>query len=86
MLKLSKKEQEYLKGYAQALQDVMRAVTGEDTCGKGYGPIDFGRDEIHSAFNLKNGGRLHPLSDFKDIDEIKKCMVIEAADWVEHRF
>lgn len=83
MDKLSKKEQEYLKGYAQALQDIMRRMTGDNTCAKIYDPIDFSEDEIHSyAFDMKDGGRHHPLSDYKDIDEIKECMAKEAEEWL----
>ena len=83
MEKLSKKEQEYLKGYAQALQDIMWRMTGENGCAKRYDPIDFSEDKIHSyAFDMKDGGRHHPLSDYKDIDDIKECMAKEAEEWL----
>lgn len=83
MEKLSKKEQEYLKGYAQALQDIMLSMTGENTCAKSYDPIDFSEDKIHSyAFDLKDGGRHHPLNDYKDIDDIKEYMLKETEEWL----
>lgn len=76
MEKLSKREQEYLKGYAQALQDFMFKMTGENTCGKSYDPISFSNGIIHSyAFNMKDGGRHHPLKDYKDIEEIKSLLL-----------
>ena len=55
MEKLSKKEKDYLKGYAQALQDLMFKMTGENTCAKSYDPIDFSDGKIHSyAFDMKD--------------------------------
>lgn len=83
MDKLTKNEQQYLKGYAQALQDIMRLMTGENTCSKSYDPIDFSDGVIHSyAFDFKDGGRHHPLSDYKDIEDIKECMSKEAEEWL----
>jgi len=83
--KLSKKEQEYLKGYAQALQDIMWRMTGENTCAKSYDPVGFSDDKIHSyAFDMKDGGRHHPLIDYKDIEDIKECMAQEAEEWLRN--
>jgi len=67
MEKLRKTDKDYLKGYARALQDMMFKLTGDNTCGKSYDPIDFCDEKIHSyAFDLKDGGRHHPLKDYKD--------------------
>ena len=83
MDKLTKNEQQYLKGYAQALQDIMRRMTGDNTCAKSYDPIDFSEGKIHSyAFDMKDGGRHHPLSDYKDLEDIKECMAKEAEEWL----
>lgn len=83
MEKLSKKEQDYLRGYAQALQDLMWRMTGANSCSKSYDPIDFSDGIIHSyAFDFKDGGRRHPLKDYKDINEIKECMCKEAEAWI----
>ena len=84
MDKLSKNEQEYLKGYAQALQDIMLRMTGDNGCAKSYDPIDFSDGKIHSyAFDMKDGGRHHPLGDYKDIEDIKECMAKEAEEWLQ---
>ena len=83
-MKLNKKEGQYLKGYAQALQDVMFKLTGENTCGKSYDPIEFDETYIHSyAFDLKDGGRHHPLSDYNSIEEITNIMLIESVKFIK---
>lgn len=82
MEKLTGKEKEYLKGYAEALQSMMFKITGENTCGKRYDPIDFSDGVIHSyAFDMKDGGRHHPLKDYKNVDDICECMLNEAVNW-----
>lgn len=83
MNKITACERNYLKGYAQALQDLMLEVTDDNTCSKSYDPIDFTDGVIHSyAFNLKDGGRHHPMSDYESIDEVAEYMLREAADWL----
>lgn len=83
MERLNTKEQEYLKGYAQALQDIMYQMTGDNGCAKSYDPIAFAEEEILSyAFDFKDGTRHHPLSDYKDIDEIKEYMLKECEEWL----
>jgi hypothetical protein len=85
MERLTKSEQNYLRGYANALQDLMFKLTGDNTCSKSYDPIDFGDDAIHSyAFNFKNGGRRHPLKDFENIEEVKLLMLEEAHSWIDN--
>lgn len=84
MEKLTKKEKTELRSYAEALQDLMREVTGENACAKRSDPMEFGSDYIHSyAFNLKDGTRIHPLKDYESISEIKKIMLKEATDWIK---
>jgi hypothetical protein len=81
-MKVSGKDKQYLKGYARALQDIMTELTGDNTCGKHYDPIDFSDDKILSyAFDLKDGGRHHPLSDYDSVDEVCALMLKEI---VEH--
>lgn len=82
-MKITSEEKEFIKGYATALQDLMLKLTGSNGNSKDYDPCDFYDDEIlHSyAFELKDGGRRHPLSDYKDIDEIKALMLYEAEEW-----
>ena len=77
MERLTKNEQNYLRGYANALQNLMFELTGDNTCSKSYDPIDFGADAIHSyALNFKNGGRRHPLEDFENMEA--KIMALNA--------
>ena len=83
MKELTEKEKWYLKGYADALQDLMFELTGDNTCSKSYDPIDFGDDAIHSyAFDFKNGGRRHELSEFANIGEIETLMLNQACEWI----
>ena len=83
-MELNKKEEQYLKGYAQALQDIMLKLTGENTCGKSYDPIEFDNTYIHSyAFDLKDGGRHHPLSDYNSIEEITDIMLNESVKFIK---
>lgn len=85
MERLTKNEQNYLRGYANALQDLMFKLTGDNTCSKSYDPIDFGDDAIHSyAFNFKIGGRRHPLEDFENMDDVKRLMLAEAYSWIDN--
>lgn len=84
MERLTKSEQNYLRGYADALQNLMFELTGDNTCSKSYDPIDFGDDAIHSyAFNFKNGCRRHPLKDFENMDEVRRLMLAEAYLWID---
>ena len=83
IMKITTEEKEFIKGYATALQDIMYKLTGSNCNSKSYDPCEFYDDEkLHSyAFDLKDGGRHHPLSDYKDIDEIKDLMLKEAVEW-----
>lgn len=83
MKELTEKEKWYLKGYACALQQAMYELTGDNTCSKSYDPISFGDGYIASyAFDLKNGGRRHELSDFVDSGEIETLMLNQACEWI----
>jgi len=84
MKKINKKHQYYLKGYAQALQDILKALTGDNTCNKSYDPITIDKDKIYSyAFRLKKGGRTHELKDFNDVEDIKVLMCQQIANDIE---
>ena len=80
MEKLSNQQKDFLSGYTNALQDLMFELTGENHCAKIYDPISFSDGFFHSyAFDMKDGGRHHPLSDYKDVDEIKDIMLKEVS-------
>lgn len=75
--------EEYIKGYAQALQDLLRLLTGENNISKSYDPvsIDNARGIIKSyAFDLKTGGRTHPYNDFESISDLLSTMAKEVAN------
>lgn len=73
----------FVEGYAYALQDIMFHLTGDNSCGKQYDPM-LVRDMMYSyAFDMKDGGRHHPISDYKDIGEITETLLTEALDWIK---
>ncbi len=83
MKELTEKEKWYLKGYADALQWAMYELTGDNTCSKSYDPISFGDGYIASyAFDLKNCGRRHELSEFANCGEIEALMLNQACEWI----
>lgn len=86
MEKMSPAQASFLTGYANALQDVLLAVTGANSCGKAYDPMTINLLEgvIYSyAFNLRRGGRAHPLIDFESTEEIRKLMLSEVVEQLE---
>jgi len=84
-MKLGEKQIAYIKGYAMAIQDVMVVLTGENSCAKSYDPLQVDDVYLHSyAFNLKDGGRHHPLSDYKSIQEITDLMLDEGINWINN--
>jgi hypothetical protein len=81
MRTLTDSEARYIEGYAAALQDTLRNLTGESGCAKSYDPMTVnGSGEImHSyAFNMKDGGRHHNVADYANIEEIKRVLLTEA--------
>lgn len=84
-MKLGENRIAYLKGYAKAIQDTMLMLTGENSCAKSYDPVQVDDTYIHSyAFNLKDGGRHHPISDYNSLEEITDLMLNEGVDWVTY--
>lgn len=73
----------YLEGYAKALSDVMWGMTGDSPCNKSYDPMLVQDGYMYSyTFDMKDGGRRHKLSDYKDFGEIKETLLYEALDWI----
>lgn len=55
MTEISKSDKKYIEGYANALQDIMFKLTGDNTNGKSYDPVSFEEGYLWSyAFDLKN--------------------------------
>jgi len=86
---LSPDDSRYLEGYAAALQDLMYALTGENCCNKSYDPMTVSDDgeTLHSnAFDMRDGGRHHPVTDYADLAEIKKTLLRESEVWIREDF
>jgi len=80
---LNEYDRGYLTGYAEALQKIMLVLTGSNTCDKSYDPCIIDNTYIHSyAFNLKDGGRHHPISDYESVEEIATYMATEAKEFI----
>jgi hypothetical protein len=84
-MKLGEKRIAYLKGYAMAIQDIMYQITGENSCAKSYDPLQVDDTYLHSyAFNLKDGGRHHPISDYNSLEEITDLMLKEGTERINY--
>lgn len=80
MTKLNSDQQRFIEGYAAALQDLEYKLTGDNGCSKAYDPMKCETETMHSyAFDMKDGGRHHPVKDYKDIEEIKSVLLQETA-------
>jgi hypothetical protein len=67
-----------IEGYAEALQAIEYALTGENGCGKSYDPMTIEGDTMHSyAFDMLDGGRHHPIEDYEDVQHIKSVLLAE---------
>lgn len=74
----------WIEGYAAALADVMSKVSGDSPCSKSYDPLKVEGEVLFSyAFDLKDGTRRHPVSDYGTIREICELMVKESMDWIK---
>ena len=74
----------FVEGYAKALAAMMGSLTGDSPCGKSYDPLMVGEGELHSyAFDMKDGGRHHPLEDYDTVGDIMEILLKEALDWVK---
>lgn len=74
------REAGFIEGYAAALQGVLKHLTGDDWCGKSYDPmtVDLRLGVLHSyAFDMKDGGRHHPIGDYADFIEICQTLLDE---------
>lgn len=59
----------HIEGYAKALTDLLWEVTGDTPAMKTYDPMTIRDGVMHSyAFNLKDGGRHHPLQDYESAE------------------
>ena len=84
MEKPTTEEIAYLKGYAEALQDILFELTGSNDNAKSYDPLDFRENYFLSyAYTLKSGARRHYLEEFVSKEEIKKLMLEEVSTLIK---
>lgn len=77
-MKLTERQKGHIEGYAQALTDLEFKLTGHNGCGKHYDPMTIvGENMMSYAFDMKEGGRKHPLTNYSDIDDVLKTMLEE---------
>ena len=76
-MKVSERQAGHLEGYAKALNDLLIDITGDSFSAKSYDPmtVDIKQGVMMSyAFDLKDGGRRHPLHEYESVDEITHMM------------
>jgi len=79
----------YIEGYAAACVDILGKLTGEKMSHKIYDPLTVNlADQIMRsyAFNMKDGGRSHPLSDYEDIEEVCDTLLQETFDVITQEY
>jgi len=83
-LRLTYDEERMIEGYALALDHVIFKLTGESPSAKSYDPMRIEGNVMHSyAFNMKDGGRHHPVEDYQSVGEILDCLLSETIDYVK---
>jgi len=86
MKALTTSEKSLIEGYAAALQDIMKEITGANDCAKSYDPLTVSDDGkiMHSyAFDMKDGGRHHMVTQYKTVEDIKKTLLNEAVKEIQ---
>lgn len=74
----------FIEGYAMALAKMMGELTCEPLYGKSYDPMTIEGNTAHSyIFDMKDGGRHHDLTLYKDVGEILDILLKETIVWVE---
>jgi hypothetical protein len=76
----------WVEGYAAACADLMQALTGDNPCSKLYDPLSVDPEggKMHSyAFDMSDGGRHHPISDYEDISDICYALSAETVGWIK---
>lgn len=82
--KLTPRERGHIEGYAAAMDDLYNALTGDSFSGKSYDPMTIEGGMMHSyAFDLKDGGRHHPLSDYESVEEICGMMLFQTTEAIK---
>lgn len=75
----------FMEGAAYMAAMLMTKLSGDSPSGKSYDPLTVDVDSgimLSYAFDLKNGGRQHPLGDYEVVSEVVDCIFNEAVDWI----
>jgi len=84
-LRLTYDQERHIEAYARALDHIMVALIGDEPSTKRYDPMTVEGGVMHSyAFNMKDGGRHHPVRDYQSVEEIEQVLLREAVDWVRN--
>lgn len=79
---ISHDDARFIEGYAAALWHLILAFDWMEGHCKTYDPMTIDGDTMHShVFDMKNGGRHHPISDYKDKEEVCNVLLEEAITW-----
>lgn len=77
---LTDREAGQVEGFAAAMDRVFEFITHDQRSGKSYDPMTVSEDRttMHSyAFDMKDGGRHHPVSDYASVREILDTLFME---------
>lgn len=78
--RLSPDRRRFIEGYATALKDLELRLLGDNGCSKSYDPMTCEEKVMHSyAFDMKDGGRHHPVGDYGSVEEILSVLLEETA-------
>lgn len=82
---LTPREKGRIEGFALACDMIVGHLTGERMSCKSYDPMTIEGGTMHSyAFNLRDGGRHHPLSAYKTLDEIIELLFAETVQTIKN--
>ena len=72
----------YIEGYAAGLQDLLKEITKDNNCSKHYDPMIVWNGEVMDsyAFNMKDGGRHHQMSDYSCLGEVLDILLKEVVE------
>lgn len=80
---LSNEDARFIEGYAAALWSLALVFDWVDGHCKSYDPMTIKSGTMHSyVFDMRDGVRHHPMSDYKDKEEICNVLLEEAITWI----
>lgn len=80
---ISNDDARFVEGYAAALWHLALAFNWVDDGCKSYDPMTIESETMHSyVFDMKDGGRHHPIAEYKNREEICNVLLEDAITWV----